>query len=125
MKSPAYIFVALVLVVLFSLVAYRVSVHFAILPGEDAPAAAAAEAETAPDPAPAAPAPAPSPAAAQALEAIERAGPVQAAVEAYYDEQGDWPQSLSQLGLGVPGDHAGGPVAGIVVQQLGVVVVSV
>ena len=125
MKSPAYIVVALVLVVLFSLIAYRVSVHFAILPGEAAPAveavdAPAAAAEAAPAEAPALP-----PAQAEARDAIGRSATVRAAVEAHLRERGDWPQSLSQLGLGVPGDHAGGPVAGIVVQQQGVVVVSV
>ena len=127
MKSPAYIFVALVLVVLFSLIAYRVSVHFAILSGEGAPAVEAVDAPTATaEVAPAeAPAPTLPPAQAEAHDAIERSATVRAAVEAHLRERGDWPQSLSQLGLGVPGDHAGGPVAGIMVQQQGVVVVLV
>ncbi|MDY0022568.1 pilin [Arenimonas caeni] len=126
MKSPAYIFVALVLVVLFSLVAYRVSVHFAILPGDAAPAAGTVAAPTEPaDQAPAdEPAPAQPPARAEALDAIGRSAAVRAAVEDYVRESGDWPQSLSQLGLGVPGDHAGGPVAGITVHTQGVVAVS-
>lgn len=125
MKSPAHIFVALVLVVLFSLVAYRVSVHFAVLPGVESPTVAAPDAPA--DDAGNAPAPAPAlrPSQAEALDAIERSAAVRAAVEAHVRERGDWPQSLSELGLGVPGDHAGGPVAGIVVQQQGVVVVSV
>jgi|GEM_PF-5986430 len=122
MKSPAYIVVALVVVVLFSLVAYRVSVHFATLPAEGEPAASAAA-----EPAEAATAseePLLPPAQAEALDAIERSAAVRRAVEGYFADRGDWPQSLAQLGLGVPGDHAGGPVAGITVQTQGVVSIS-
>lgn len=124
MKSPAYIALALVVVVLFSLVAYRVSVHFAVLPGEAAPAAVEAPVDPAPVPeASAQPAPEP-PAMAQAHEAIARSERVRAAVEAFYRERGDWPQGLAALGLGVPGDHAGGPVASITVAPRGVVSIS-
>lgn len=122
MKSPAYIVVALVVVVLFSLVAYRVSVHFATLPAEGGPAASVAteqdEAATGTEE------PSLPPAQAEALDAIERSAAVRGAVEGYFAERGDWPQSLAQLGLGVPGDHAGGPVAGITVQTQGVVSIS-
>lgn len=127
MKSPASIFVALVLVVLFSLVAYRVSVHFATLPDPAPPPAQATGApagDTTQAPVDASP-PALPPAQAEAHEAIDRSQAVRDAVEAYARERGDWPQSLAQLGLGVPGAHAGGPVAGVMVQQQGVVVVLV
>ncbi|WP_295361689.1 pilin [Arenimonas sp.] len=122
MKSPAYIVVALVVVVLFSLVAYRVSVHFATLPAEGEPAASAAAQQA--DAATATEAPPLPPAQAEALDAIERSAAVRSAVEGYFADRGDWPQGLAQLGLGVPGDHAGGPVAGITVQTQGVVSIS-
>lgn len=125
MKSPAYILVALVVVVLFSLVAYRVSVHFAVLPETTAPAATAPapEAIAGADEAGAA-APVEPPALAEAHDAIARSERVRAAVEAFYRERGDWPQGLATLGLGVPGDHTGGPVAGITIAPRGVVAIS-
>ena len=127
MKSPAYIVLALVVVVLFSLVAYRVSVHFAVLPGATAPTEApaapdivAAEADTGQAGTP----PAEPPASAEAHDAIARSERIRTAVEAFYRERGDWPQGLATLGLGVPGDHAGGPVAGITIAPRGVVSIS-
>lgn len=123
MKSPAYVFVALVLVVVFSLVAYRVSVHFAALPPQS-PSSAALKAEPVDDTAAeAAPAPLP-PELAQAADAIARALPIQQAVDAWYRENGNWPRNLAQLGLGLPDDHAGGPVASISVQPFGEVAVA-
>lgn len=122
MKSPAYVFVALVLAVAFSLVAYRVSVHFASLPPE-LPVSGAPEAGQAPAVPPAGPSRLP-PEQAQAAEAIARALPIQQAVDAWYRAKGTWPRNLAQLGLGLPDDHAGGPVASINVQPFGEVAVA-
>lgn len=125
MKSPAYVFVALVLAILFSLVAYRVSVHYARF---DAPVAAPA----APPPAqaesgaiPAAPqAPGLPPGQQQAADAIARARDIQAAVQAYFDSHEGWPRNLAELSLGYPDRYADHAVASISVQPNGVVAIA-
>lgn len=129
MKRVAPLFVALVLSVLLALVAYRVSVHYATFPVAESPAT--------PDPAPRGRPPpltreemksAKAPQSveqAQAADALARARPIQAAVDAFYVAEGTWPRNLAQLGLGNPDSHAGGPVAAISVRPDGEVAVVV
>jgi len=123
MKSPAYVFVALVLAVTFSLIAYRVSVHYAQLP------VAAPAAESAPA-VPAAPADAPAPAPGlplgqqQAADAIARAADIRAAVQAHFEATGEWPRNLAQLSLGNPDQYADTAVAAISIQPQGVVAIA-
>lgn len=129
MKRVAPLYVALVLSVTLALVAYRVSVHYATLPSiepqEPAPTAPADPPEPLSlETTPAVPAALP-PEQAQAAEAIERARPIQAAVHAFYVAEGTWPRNLAQLGLGLPDDHAGGPVASISIQPFGQVAIAV
>ncbi|GAB2496417.1 pilin [Arenimonas alkanexedens] len=122
MKSPAYVFVALLLAVVFSLVAYRVSVHYASLAGAD---------PTLPEPA-LAPPPAPVPAEAkplppgqqQAADAIARAADIKAAVQAYFETNASWPRNLAELSLGYPDQYADHAVAAISVQPNGVVAIA-
>ena len=116
MKRVAPLFVALVLSVVLALVAYRVAVHYATVPGSRDRAPSPAEPLDRPDPlpmetTPLGPAPLP-PEQARAADAIERARPIQEAVDQFYAREGTWPRNLAQLGLGYPDDHAGGPVAG-------------
>lgn len=117
MKSPATLFIALFFAILFSLIAYRVSVHFAQVPDAGG---AAVEANPA---APATPA-APNPTRQQAMDAIARAAPIQAAVQAHFETTGNWPRSLAELSLGNPDQYADHAVATISIQPQGVVAVS-
>jgi hypothetical protein len=122
MKSPAYVFVALLFAVIFSLIAYRVSVHFAQVPeAGDAPTAAAPVEPAAP----AAPeAPALPPSQRQAADAIARAADIQAAVQAFYEANQAWPRNLAQLSLGNPDQYADASVAAISIQPQGVVAIA-
>lgn len=122
MKSPAYVFVALLLAVVFSLVAYRVSVHYASLAGTETAAVAPAPAE-APAPAPAEPKPLP-PARQQAADAIARAADIKAAVQAFFETHETWPRNLAELSLGYPDQYADHAVAAISVQPQGVVTIA-
>lgn len=129
MKSPAYLIVALVLSVVFALVAYRVAVHYATAPeatpgATSYPGPADAPEPLSMEPTAAVPATLP-PEQALALEAIERARPVQAAVDQFYANEGTWPRNLAQLGLGNPDDYAGGPVASVTVHPFGVIAIMV
>ena len=129
MKRVAPLFVALVLSVVLALVAYRVAVHYATVPMAENQAPPASAPADRPDPLPmetTAIGPASlSPAQARAADAIERARPIQAAVDKFYAEQGTWPRNLAQLGLGYPDDYEGGPVAAISVRPDGEVAVVV
>ncbi|MDZ4048131.1 MAG: pilin [Pseudoxanthomonas sp.] len=122
MKSPAYIFVALLLAVLFSLVAYRVSVHYAQVP------AAGTEPVTrapAPTPDPAAPRPVARPVEQkQAADAIARAAGIKAAVQSYFEANQTWPRNLAELSLGNPDQYADTAVAAISIQPQGVVAIA-
>lgn len=122
MKSPATLFIALFFAILFSLIAYRVSVHFAQVPdaGGDAVEATPATPAAADGRA----APAPNPTRQQALDAIARATPIQAAVQAHFEANGEWPRNLAQLALGNPDQYADHAVASISIQPQGVVAVS-
>ena len=129
MKRVAPLFVALVLSVLLALVAYRVSVHYATLPDIEPQVPVQPAPADRPEPlpmetTPLGPAPLP-PDQAQAADAIERARPIQEAVDAFYADRGTWPRNLAELGLGIPDDHAGGPVASITVQPFGQVAILV
>lgn len=122
MKSPAYLFIALVFAVIFSLIAYRVSVHFAQVPAAGDVPMAAAPVEPA---APAAPeAPALPPSQRQAADAIARAADIQAAVQAFYEANQAWPRNLAALSLGNPDQFADAAVAAISIQPNGVVAIS-
>lgn len=128
MKSPAYLYVALVLAVVFSLVAYRVAVHYAAMPEstptpavQPRPAVTPAMLEQTP---PATPPGTLGPEQARAADAIERARPIQEAVDQFYAREGTWPRNLAQLGLGYPDDHEGGPVAAISVHPFGEVAIA-
>ena len=122
MKSPAYLFIALVFAVIFSLIAYRVSVHFAQVPAAGEVPTAAAPVEPA---APAAPeAPALPPSQRQAADAIARAADIQAAVQAFYEANQAWPRNLAQLSLGNPDQYADASVAAISIQPQGVVAIA-
>ena len=130
MKRVAPLYVALVLSVLLALVAYRVSVHYATLASAEPQVPAQSAPADPPGPLPMETTPVLAPATlppdqAQAADAIERARPIQAAVQAFYVAQGTWPRNLAQLGLGLPDDHAGGPVASISVQPFGQVSIAV
>ena len=122
MKSPAYVFVALLFAVVFSLIAYRVSVHFAQVPD-----AAGVPAAPAP-PAPAGPAepeaPALPPSQQQAADAIARAAGIKAAVQAFFEANETWPRNLAELALGYPDQYADHAVASISVQPNGVVAIA-
>lgn len=128
MKRVAPLFVALVLSVVLALVAYRVAVHYATVPMAENQAPPASAPADRPDPLPmdtTAIGPAPlSPEQARAADAIERARPIQAAVDEFYAEQGTWPRNLAQLGLGYPDDYEGGPVAAISVHPYGEVAIA-
>jgi hypothetical protein len=122
MKSPAYVFVALLFAVIFSLIAYRVSVHFAQVPDAAGVPAAATPTE------PAAPA-APEgivlpPSQQQAADAIARAAGIQAAVQAHFEATQAWPRNLAQLSLGTPDQYADTAVAAISIQPNGVVAIA-
>ncbi|KFN45663.1 pilin [Arenimonas metalli] len=122
MKSPATLFIVLVFAVLFSLIAYRVSVHFAQLPeagGVPAPSAPSEPAAPAEPEAPALP-----PSQRQAADAIARAADIQAAVQAFYEANQAWPRSLAQLSLGNPDQYADAAVAAISIQPQGVVAIA-
>ena len=122
MKSPATLFIVLVFAVLFSLIAYRVSVHFAQLPESGRVPAASAPSEPA---APAEPeAPALPPSQRQAADAIARAADIQAAVQAFYEANQAWPRNLAQLSLGNPDQYADASVAAISIQPQGVVAIA-
>ena len=128
MKRVAPLFVALVLSVVLALVAYRVAVHYATVPTDGAPEATVPATADRPDPlpmdtTPLGPAPLP-PEQARAAEAIERARPIQEAVDQFYAREGTWPRNLAQLGLGYPDDHEGGPVAAISVHPFGEVAIA-
>lgn len=128
MKRVAPLFVALVLSVALALVAYRVAVHYATVPTGDAPEAPVPATADRPDPlpmdtTPLGPAPLP-PEQARAADAIERARPIQEAVDQFYAREGTWPRNLAQLGLGYPDDHEGGPVAAISVHPFGEVAIA-
>jgi hypothetical protein len=120
MKSPAYVFVALLLAVVFSLVAYRVSVHYASVAGTETTAPTPAPADV---PAPAEPKPLP-PARQQAADAIARAADIKAAVQAFFEANETWPRNLAELSLGYPDQYADHAVAGISVQPNGVVAIA-
>ena len=122
MKSPAYIFVALLLAVVFSLVAYRVSVHYARVPAAGTgPAVRSPEAA----PGPAAPKPVARPVEQkQAADAIARAADIKAAVQAYFEANQTWPRNLAQLSLGNPDQYADTAVAAISIQPQGVVAIA-
>ncbi|HEX4853289.1 pilin [Arenimonas sp.] len=122
MKSPAALFIALVFAILFSLIAYRVSVHFSQLP--EAGDAAVASAPPAPSDAAAPEAPVRPPSQQQAADAIARASEVQAAVQAFYETNQAWPRSLAALSLGNPDQFADASVAAISIQPNGVVAIS-
>mgnify|MGYP006170852047 FL=1 len=128
MKRVAPLFVALVLSVVLALVAYRVAVHYATVPTGDAPEVPVPAPADRPDPlpmetTPLGPAPLP-PEQARAADAIERARPIQQAVDQFYAREGTWPRNLAQLGLGYPDDHEGGPVAAISVHPFGEVAIA-
>lgn len=121
MKSPAYVFVALVLAVVFSLIAYRVSVHYARLPAAKPVPEAAAPAAA---PIPAGPAPVARPVEQQqAADAIARADGVRGAVQAFYAANQTWPRNLAELSMGYPDQYADHAVASISVQPKGVVAI--
>ena len=128
MKSPATLFIVLVFAVLFSLIAYRVSVHFAQLPEAGGVPAASAPVEPIEPAAPNAPvspeAPALPPSQRQAADAIDRAVDIQAAVQAFYEANQAWPRSLAQLSLGNPDQYADAAVAAISIQPQGVVAIA-
>ena len=127
MKSPATLFIALFFAILFSLIAYRVSVHYAQVPdagGAAAEAPAAPESPAAPDATAAQATPAPNPTRQQAVDAIARAAPIQAAVQAHFEATGEWPRNLAQLSLGLPDQYADHAVASISIQPQGVVAVA-
>ncbi|WP_374603606.1 pilin [Arenimonas sp.] len=128
MKRVAPLFVALVLSVLLALVAYRVSVHYATVPTADDQTPPRTAPADRPEPlpmgrTPIGPGPLP-PEQARAADAIERARPIQAAVDQFYAREGTWPRNLAQLGLGYPDDHEGGPVAAISVHPFGEVAIA-
>lgn len=122
MKSPAYIFVALLLAVVFSLVAYRVSVHYAKVPDAGTEPAARTPAEP---PGVAAARPVARPIEQkQAADAIARAADIQAAVQSHFEANQAWPRNLAQLSLGNPDQYADTSVAAISIQPQGVVAIA-
>ena len=63
-------------------------------------------------------------ATAQAAEALARASVMKTALVEYYMSMGQWPAKISDVGMGQPGDFAGGPVASIHLEPEGVITIA-
>ena len=57
-------------------------------------------------------------------EALARASVMKTALVEYYMSMGQWPAKISDVGMGQPGDFAGGPVASIHLEPEGVITIA-
>ena len=59
-----------------------------------------------------------------AADALARASVMKVALVEYYMSMGQWPLKTTDVGMGQPGDFAGGPVASINLEPEGVIAIA-